>query len=113
MQDDPYLIIMPALPTGTRERSPTKSSGPDSQDLGNTDGLGNTGSTTSLVNSPVDRTSQTKTGRVSIEIRVPNPLRKLIHIYSDDKSPEPSHDSPVRVQEEKGPEKVSSPKAKF
>jgi hypothetical protein len=67
MQDDPYLIIMPALPTGTRERSPTVSSGPDSTDLGNTDGLGNTGSTTSSVNSPVDRTSQTETGWVSIE----------------------------------------------
>jgi hypothetical protein len=43
---------------------------------------------------------------------VPNPLSKLIHIYSDDEIPEPSHDSPVRVQEEKGPEKVSSPEPK-
>jgi hypothetical protein len=112
MQDDPYLIITPALPTGTRERSPTESSGPDSTDLGNTNGLGNTGSTTSSVNSPVDRTNQTETGQVSIETRAPNPLSKLIHIYSDDESPEPSHDSPVRVQEEKGPEKVSSPEPK-
>jgi len=115
MQDDPYLIIMPALPTGTRERSPTVSSGPDSTDLGNTDGLGNTRSTTSLVNSPVDRTSQTETDLVSIEARAPNPLSNLIHIYSDDESPEPSHNSPLRVQEEKGHEKVSSlePKVQY
>jgi hypothetical protein len=112
MQDDPYLIITPTLPTDTQERSPMDSSGPESTNLGNTDGLGNTGSTTSSVNSPVDRTNQTEVGWVSIETRAPNPLSKLIHIYSDDESPEPSHDSPVHVQEEKGPEKVSSPEPK-
>jgi hypothetical protein len=60
----------------------------------------------------VDRTSQTEIGRVSIETRSPNPLNNLIHIDSDNGSLEPSHDSPVRVQEEKGPEKVSPPKPK-
>jgi hypothetical protein len=41
---------------------------------------------------------------------VPNPLSKFINIYSDDESQEESQRTPVRVQEEKGPEKISSPK---
>jgi hypothetical protein len=67
MKDDPYLIIMPTLPTSTQGRSSSVSSSPDSTDLGNTFGLGNTRSTTSSVNSPVDRTSKTEIGQVSIE----------------------------------------------
>ena len=113
MQNDPYLIITPTLPTGTQERSSTESSSPDSTDLGNTDGLGNTGSTTLPVNSPVDRTSQTETCQVLIETQVPNPLNKFIHIYSDDEILEPSHESPMHVQEEKCPKKFSSPEPKF
>jgi hypothetical protein len=46
---------------------------------------------------------------VSIETQAPNPLSTLIHIYSDDESLEPARGSPVRVQEEEGPEKTSSP----
>jgi hypothetical protein len=46
---------------------------------------------------------------VSVGTCAPNPLRKLINIYSDDESPESSHDTPVHVQEEKGSEKTSSP----
>jgi hypothetical protein len=46
---------------------------------------------------------------VSVETRAPNPLRKIITIYSDDESPESSHDTPMHVQEEKGLEKTSSP----
>jgi hypothetical protein len=56
------------------------------------------------------RTNQIETGQVLIQTRVPNPLSKLIHIYSDNETPEPSHDSHVHVQEEKGPKKFSSPK---
>jgi hypothetical protein len=109
MQDDLYLIITPALPTGIREGGPTEPSSPGSINPGNTNGLGNPESTTSSVNSPVGGTTQPETGWVSIETQAPNPLSKLIHIYSDDESPEPSHDTPVRVQEEEGPEKTSSP----
>jgi hypothetical protein len=46
---------------------------------------------------------------VSIETHMPNPLRKIITIYSDDERPESSHDNLVHIQEEKGPEKTSSP----
>jgi hypothetical protein len=75
----------------------------------NTNGLGNPESSTSPVHSSEGGTTQTETGRVSIETQAPNPLRKLIHIYSDDESPESSHGTPVHVQEEGGPEKTSSP----
>jgi hypothetical protein len=33
----------------------------------------------------------------------------LIHIYNDDESTEPSRGTPVRIQEEEGPEKTFSP----
>jgi hypothetical protein len=49
---------------------------------------------------------------VSIETQAPNPLRKLIQVYSDDESPEPSHGTPVHVQEEEGPERTPSPEPK-
>jgi hypothetical protein len=39
---------------------------------------------------------------------VPNPLSEFINIYSDDEI-EASRGTPVHVQEEKGPEKTSSP----
>jgi hypothetical protein len=49
---------------------------------------------------------------VSIETQAPNPLSTLIHMYNDDKSTELSRGTPVRIQEEEGPEKTfsSSPK---
>jgi hypothetical protein len=109
MQDNPDLIITPRLPTDSPEGSPTEPSGPDFTNLGNTNGSDDPESTTSPVNSPVGGMTQPETGRVSVETCVPNPLSKLITIYSDDESPESSHDNPVRVQEEKGPEKTSSP----
>jgi hypothetical protein len=110
MQDNPYLIITPRLPTDIQEGGPTEPSDPDFINLGNTNGSdGNPESTTSPVNPPVGGTTQPETGRVSVETQAPNPLSKLINIYSDDESPESSHDTPVHVQEEKGPEKTSSP----
>jgi hypothetical protein len=109
MQDDPYLIITPALPTTTQEEARRSQAAPIPQNLGNTNGLGNTGSTTSSVNSPVDRTNQTETGRVSIETQAPNPLSKLIHIYSDDESPGTISRLPCACPRGKGPEKVFLP----
>jgi hypothetical protein len=52
--------------------------------------------------------TQPETGWVLVETHVPNPLSKLITIYSDDERPESSHDNLLHVQEEKGPEKTSS-----
>jgi hypothetical protein len=110
MQDNPDLIITPRLPTDSPEGSPMEPTGPNFTNLGNTNGSDDPESTTSSVNSLVGGTTQTEIGWVS----VPNPLSKLITIYSDDESLESSHDNHVHVQEEKGPEKTSSlePKVK-
>jgi hypothetical protein len=66
IQDDLYLIITPALPTGIREGGPSKTSGPGSINLGNTNGSGNPESTKSQVNPPVGEIIQPKEGQVSI-----------------------------------------------
>jgi hypothetical protein len=108
MQDDSYLIIKPTIPTGIREGGLSEPSGPNSINPGNTNGSGNPESTTSWVSPLVGGTIQPGAGQVSIEKQVPNPLRKIIHIYSEDKSPEASNDIPVCVQEEKGLENTSS-----
>jgi hypothetical protein len=108
MQDDPYLVVTPVLSTSIQS-VPTEPSGPGSLNPDNTNGSSNPGSTTLSVNSPGGGTIPPETGRVSIETQVPNPLRKLIQVYSDDESPEPSHGTPVHVQEEEGPERTPSP----
>jgi hypothetical protein len=62
------------------------------------------------VNSQEGERIPAEIGRVSIETQAPNPLRKLIQVYSDDENSEPSHGSPAHVQEEECPEKTASPK---
>jgi hypothetical protein len=79
----------------------------------NINGLGNLESSTSSVHSSEGETNQAETGRFSIETQAPNPLSKLIHIYRDYESPESSHDTPMRFQEEGDPEKNSSPQPEF
>jgi hypothetical protein len=61
------------------------------------------------VGSPTGVTTQPEMGWVSVETSAPNPLSEFINIYSDDESPEASRGTPVHIQEEKGPEKTSSP----
>jgi hypothetical protein len=108
MQDDPYLIIRPMIST-TIQSIPTESRDPSSIVPDNTNGLGNPESTTSSINPLEGGAAQPETGRVSIETQAPNPLSTLIHIYSDDESLEPAHDTPVWVQEEEVPKKTPSP----
>jgi hypothetical protein len=86
-----------------------ESNDPGSTVPDNAHGLGNPEPTTSSIDPSEEGTTQPETGQVSIETQAPNPLSTLIHIYSDDESLEPAHDTPVRVQEEKGPEKTTSP----
>jgi hypothetical protein len=96
MQDDPYLTIKPAIST-TDQSIPTKSSDPVSKVPDNTNGLGNPESITSPINPSEGGTTQPETGRALIETQAPNPLSTLIHIYSDDESPEPACSTPVHV----------------
>jgi hypothetical protein len=108
MQDDLYLIIRPVMST-TIQSIPINSRDLVSIVPDNTNGLGNPESTTSSINPSEGGTTQPEIGWVSIETQAPNPLSTLIHIYNDDKSLNPSRESPVRIQEEEGPEKTSSP----
>jgi hypothetical protein len=52
---------------------------------------------------------QPETVRTSGRTSAPNPLSELIKIYDDDESPEVSLVTPVHIEEEKEPEKTSSP----
>jgi hypothetical protein len=79
----------------------------------NTNGLGNHESSTSSIHSSEGGTTQAEIGRVSKETQAPNPLSKLIHIYSNDESQESSHGTPVHVEEEGDPNKTSSPQPEF
>jgi hypothetical protein len=108
MWDDPYLFIGPAIPIVVQSVS-TKSNDPRSTLPDNAHGLGNPEPATSLIDPSEEGTTQPETGQVSIETQASNPFNTLIHIYNDDESPEPTHDTTVRVQEEKGPKKTASP----
>jgi hypothetical protein len=90
MRDDPYLFIGPATSTSVQS-VPMESNDPGSTFPDNAHGLGNLEPTTSLIDPSEEGTTQSETGRVSIETQAPNPLSTLIHIYSNDKSPKPAH----------------------
>jgi hypothetical protein len=109
MRDNPDLIRLPRLPTDSPEEILAGPSGPDFMNLDNINGSDDPESTMPPAGSSVGVTTQPETGRVSVETSTPNPLSEFINIYSDDESPEASRGTPVRVQEEKGPEKTSSP----
>jgi hypothetical protein len=65
--------------------------------------------TTPLVESPTGVSNQPEIVGVFVETSAPDPLHELIKIYDDDESPEVSLGTPVHIEEEKGPEKTSSP----
>jgi hypothetical protein len=109
MQDDPYLFIGPAV-SNTIQSVLMDSNDPRSTVPDNAHGLGNPEPATFLIDPSEEGTTQPEIGWVSIETYTPNPLSTLIHIYNDDKSLEPAYDTSVRVQEEKGIEKTTSPK---
>jgi hypothetical protein len=96
MQDDPYLFIGPEASTDV-QIIPTESKDPGSIVPDNAHWLGNLEPATSLIDPLEEGTTQPETGRVLIETQAPNTLSTLIHIYSDDKSPEPTYDTMVRV----------------
>jgi hypothetical protein len=84
-------------------------SSPNFINLDNTNGSDDPESTIPPANSPAGMTTQPEICWVSVETSAPNPLTEFINVYSDDESLEASQRTPVCVQEEKGPEKVSSP----
>jgi hypothetical protein len=109
LQDDPDIINMTRLPADNPDESQTGPSGPEFIDLDEITGLDDPEFTTPLAGSPTGVSAQPETVRTSGRTSVSNPLSELIKIYDDDESPEVSLVTPVHIEEEKGPEKTSSP----
>jgi hypothetical protein len=84
-------------------------SGPEFIDLDEIIGLDDPEFTTSPVRSPIGVSAQPEIVEASQRTGALNPLSEFIKIYDDDESPEVSLGTPVHVEEEKGPEKTSSP----
>jgi hypothetical protein len=110
MQDIPNPIGFPRLPTDSPKEILVDPSGPNFINLDNTNGSDELESTIPPSNPPTGPMNQPEVGRVSVETSVPNPLIEFINVYNDDESPKEYQRTPVHVQEEKEPEKDSSPK---
>jgi len=108
MQDDSHLAISPMILV-TIQRVLTDPSNPGLTVVDGTNGSGNPESTILPIDLSREGTTQPETGQVLIETQAPNPLSTLIHIYSDSESREPSHGTPVHIQEEEGPKNTFSP----
>jgi hypothetical protein len=109
LQDDPDIINMARLPEDNPDESQTGPSGPEFIDLDEITGLDDPEFTTPPVGSPTGVSAQPGTVEASQRTSASNPLSELIKIYDDDESPEVSLVTPVHIEEEKGPEKTSSP----
>jgi hypothetical protein len=109
MRDNPDLIRMPVLPADNPDESQIGPSGPELIDVDEIVGLDDPEFTTPPTGSPTGVSAQPETVGVSVETSASDPLRELIKIYDDDESPEVSLGTPVHIEEEKGPEKTSSP----
>jgi hypothetical protein len=96
MKDNPHLTISHAISTTIQSVS-MNSIGPGSLNPDNTNSSNNLGSPTMSFKSQEGEIIPSETGQVLIETQVPNTLSKIIHVYSDDESPEPSHGSPIHV----------------
>jgi hypothetical protein len=109
VQDNFSLVRMPRLPTDSPKESSVGPNDPDCIKLDNINGSNDPESTMPPVGLPIGVTTQLEMVWASVETSVPNPLSEFINIYSDDESPKAYLGTPVHVQEEKGPEKTSSP----
>jgi hypothetical protein len=100
---------MPRLPINNLDEIQKGPSGPKFIDLDEITGLDDPKLTTPPVGSSTGVLAQPGTIEASQRIGASNPLSELIKIYDDDESPEVSLVTPMRIEEEKGPEKLSSP----
>jgi hypothetical protein len=109
LQDDPDLSEMTGSPVDNPDRSQVGTSGPEFIDIDEIDGLDDLEFTTPPAGSPTGVATQPEIVWVSVETSTSNPLSEFIKIYDDDEIPEASLRTPVHIEEEKGPEKTSSP----
>jgi hypothetical protein len=109
LQNDPDIINMPRLPVDNPDESQTGPSGPEFIDLDEITGLDDPEFTMPPTGSPTGVLDWPETVEASQRTGASNPLSELIKIYDDDEIPGVSLGTPVHVEEEKGPEKTSSP----
>jgi hypothetical protein len=109
LQNDPDIINMPRLPADNPDESQMGPSGPEFIDLDEITGLDDPEFTMPPTGSPTNVSAQPGTVEASQRTGVSNPLSEIIKIYDDDESPEVSLVTHVHIEEEKGPENISSP----
>jgi hypothetical protein len=112
MQDNLDLVKFPRLSSDIPEEIPTGPSNPNFINLDIINRSGNPESTMPPAGSPIGVMTQPNIGWVSLGTSMPNPLNEFINIYNDDEISKASRRTPVHVQEEKGPDKTSSPAPK-
>jgi hypothetical protein len=109
LQDDPDIAETTGSPTDNPDGSRAGPSSPEFIDLDEITGLDDPEFTTPPVGSSTGVSAQPEIIEASQRTGTSNPLSEFIKIYDDDESPEVSLGTPVHVEEEKGPEKTSSP----
>jgi hypothetical protein len=109
LQADPDLSEMTGSPVDNPERIQVGTSGPEFIDVDEIVGLDDLEFTMPPVGSPTGVVTQPEAVWVPVETSASNPLSEFIKIYDDDESPEVSLGTPVHIEEEKGPDKTSSP----
>lgn len=100
---------MTRLPDDNPDESQIGPSGHELIDVDEIAGLDDLEFTTPLVGLPTGVSTQLETVGTLGRTSTPNPLSELIKIYDDDESPKVSLVTPVHIEEEKEPEKTSSP----
>jgi hypothetical protein len=109
LQDDPDIVETTGSLADNPGRSQAGPSNPEFIDLDEITRLDDPEFTMPLVGSPTGVSAQLEIVEASQRIGTVNPLSEFIKIYDDDESPEVSLGTPMHVEEEKGPEKTSSP----
>jgi hypothetical protein len=109
LQDHPDILNMAKLFEDNLDRSQVSPSSPEFIDLDDITRLDDSKFTTPLTGSLIGVSTQPGTVEALQRTNASNPLRELIKIYDYYESPEVSLVTPVHIEEEKGPEKTSSP----
>ena len=109
MQDGSDIINIPRFHVDNPNEIQTGPIGPEFIDLDEITRLDDPEFTTPPVGSSKGVSAQPETVGASGRTTTSNPLSEFINIYDDDESPEVSLVTPIHIEEEKEPEKKSSP----
>jgi len=109
LQSDPNLSKTTSSPANNPERIQVGTSGPEFIDVDKIVGLDDLEFNMPPVGSPTGVVTQLEVVWVPVETSASNPLIDFINICDDDESLLVSLETPVHIEEEKGPDKTSSP----